>query len=204
MVSKPIKRIMIMADQSSLFYVIGASGAGKDSVMHYARERLTNDTPVFFAHRYITRPVELTGENHISLNNEEFDSRLCNGCFAMHWHSHDLKYGIGIEINQWLENGVNVVMNGSRAYLEKAMLNYPDLIPVLITVSQEKLEQRLLRRGRENASEIHNRLQRAVAFEKTEVPRICIINNDGPLEESGEEFLQLILNRSPEVKKGSL
>ena len=52
----------------TLFYVVGASGAGKDSLLAYARAALGGGTPVFFAHRYITRPAEAGGENHVALS----------------------------------------------------------------------------------------------------------------------------------------
>ncbi len=83
---------------ASLFYLIGASGSGKDSLMDYARQRLQN-RPLLFAHRYITRPSDFNGENHIALSEEEFFQRLHSGLFAMHWHSHGYHYGIGIEID---------------------------------------------------------------------------------------------------------
>jgi ribose 1,5-bisphosphokinase len=40
-----------------LFYVIGASGAGKDTLLRYARVRVGGSGGVVFAHRYITRPA---------------------------------------------------------------------------------------------------------------------------------------------------
>lgn len=74
--------------EGALFYVVGASGSGKDSLLRYGRERLAGDPGVVFAHRYITRPVELHGENHVALAEPEFDARLKAGLFAMHWDSH--------------------------------------------------------------------------------------------------------------------
>lgn len=82
--------------EGRLFYVIGPSGSGKDSLMRYARASLAGDPSVVFAHRYITRPMELHGENHVALTETEFDARLAAGLFAMHWESHGLRYGIGL------------------------------------------------------------------------------------------------------------
>jgi len=195
---------MTMVEHGRLFYVIGASGVGKDSLMLYAREGLADDKSVLFAHRYITRPVELEGENHIALSDEEFDSRLHGGCFSMHWRSHGLKYGIGIETDQWLEKGINVVMNGSRGYLQEASSRYPELRPVLIRVSPDKLEQRLLARGRENADDIKHRLTRASQFESLRHSNLTIITNDGLLEEAGEHFLRLISSHVSEIRTSNL
>ena len=195
---------MTMVDHGQLFYVIGASGVGKDSLMMHARGRLADDKSVIFAHRYITRPVELGGENHIALSDKEFDSRLHGGCFAMHWYSHGLSYGIGIEINQWLVKGINVVMNGSRGYLQEASWRYPELRPVLIRVSPDKLKQRLLARGRESAEDIKHRLTRASQFESLRHLSLITITNDGLLEEAGEVFAQLISSHAPKIRSSYL
>lgn len=179
------------ARYGKLFYVIGASGSGKDSLMRYARARLAG-TPVVFAHRYITRPVELEGENHIALHPAEFAQRLQHGCFAMHWHSHGLDYGIGQEIRQWLAGGLNVVVNGSRAYLPQAQHLFPLLAPVLVKVTPDKLAERLHARGRETAEEICQRLHRAAAFAVPDCPQLQVVSNDGALAEGGEALCSVV------------
>ena len=178
--------------EGKLFFVIGASGSGKDSLMRYGRERLAGDSRVVFAHRYITRPVELHGENHVALTESEFDARLAAGLFAMQWGSHGLRYGIGREINFWLAKGCNVVMNGSREYLSEARRNYPGLVAVQITVSQDVLAERLRARGRESDEQIAERLRRAGQFP---IPdgRVETILNDGELSEAGNHFVQMVL-----------
>jgi hypothetical protein len=61
-----------------LIYVMGPSGAGKDSLLGFAREKVPGE-PVVFAHRYITRPTG-NGENHIALTPEEFEARSSMAC----------------------------------------------------------------------------------------------------------------------------
>ncbi|MBE0438472.1 MAG: phosphonate metabolism protein/1,5-bisphosphokinase (PRPP-forming) PhnN [Gammaproteobacteria bacterium] len=179
-----------MAD---LFYVIGASGVGKDSLLDYVRQHLPLEAPVMFAHRYITRAADAGYENHIAVSEEEFQRQLDQGCLAMHWDSHGYRYGIGIEINQWLAKGINVVMNGSRGYLAKATWDYPELIPVLIRVEESTLRQRLEQRGRESAAEIEKRLERASDFDKLEHPRMIVINNEGDLNQAGQQLTNLVV-----------
>ncbi len=178
----------------ALYYLIGASGVGKDSLLNYVRPLLAKraDCPVLIAHRYITRPVELTGENHIQLSEAEFFMRQHHHCFLFTWQSHDLYYGIGQEVADWLAKGMNVVINGSRGYLEQATLLWPDIKPILVTVSLDKLQQRLEARGRENASQIQERLQRAAAFAELTHPNLLTVSNDGSLEEGGEKLYQLL------------
>lgn len=177
--------------EGKLFYVIGPSGSGKDSLMRYGRERLAGDPRVVFAHRYITRPVELHGENHVALTEAEFDARLDAGLFAMHWESHGLRYGIGREINFWLAKGCNVVMNGSREYLPEARRRYPALAAILVTVSPDVLAARLRNRGRETEDEISRRIARAKQFMRPEGP-LEIVQNDADLEVAGERLVQLL------------
>lgn len=178
-----------------LLYVIGASGSGKDSLMSYARNSLAQNSSVVFAHRYITRPHDAGGENHVALSEAEFDSRLARKLFPLHWNSHGMRYGIGCELNQWLAKGLTVILNGSRAYLPEASKNYPELTPVLIEVSSDVLRARLLARGRENEEDIESRLMRAKKFERLSHARLQRFSNDAPLTETGPAFVDLIRSR---------
>ena len=178
---------------ANLFYVIGASGAGKDSLLCYAREKVGPDAPVVFAHRYITRPADAGGENHIALSEQEFFRLSNNGCFAMLWRIHETRYGIGIEINQWLAKGLNVVVNGSRAYLTQAARKYPELAPVLVSARLETLRARLEGRGREKPEEIEKRLSIATELDKQiEHPRLTRIDNNADLSSAGEKLVRLL------------
>ncbi|MDX3904899.1 MAG: phosphonate metabolism protein/1,5-bisphosphokinase (PRPP-forming) PhnN [Pigmentiphaga sp.] len=181
--------------QTPLIYVVGPSGSGKDSLIRYARERLASQPGVCFAHRYITRPADAGGENHIALSEEEFAARAKADLFALHWRSHGLSYGIGIEINQWLAKGVTVVVNGSRGYLPQARKRYPELLPVAIEVSDAVLRARLRARGRETAEQIEARLQRHHELGGMGDSR-DVIRNDGELAPAGEALVALIRRRS--------
>ncbi len=188
----PITSPMTMAE-GRLFYIIGASGSGKDSLIRYAREHLPHDACTLFAHRYITRAADAGGENHIALNRAEFHLRLHQGCFSMHWDSHNTLYGIGKEIDHWMAQGLDVVVNGSRAYLDHAMQLYPNIMPVWIHVSMDKLRQRLQQRGRETEAEIEERIALAkqldhIAHEKG----LEVINNNNQLHEAGAALLALL------------
>ena len=175
-----------------LLYVIGASGSGKDSLMRHARETLAGDSRVVFAHRYITRPHDAGGENHIALSEAEFNARVERKLFSLHWSSHGLHYGIGCELNHWLAKGLTVVLNGSRAHLPDASRNYPELRPVLIEVSPEVLQTRLHARGRENIFDIESRLLRTRQFERLQHAKLIRFPNDAPLPQTGPAFVELV------------
>lgn len=183
--------------KNRLIYVMGASGSGKDSLMRYAREKLARHPNIVFAHRYITRPADAEGENHVSLSPDEFASRVAAGLFALHWQSHGHHYGIGIEINQWLANGATVIVNGSREYLPHVSGRYKDVVPLLIEVSPEVLRERLLQRGRETPEQVERRLQRHQVLSDA-CPEGLKVNNDGSLHESGDTLVGLILHFSVE------
>lgn len=173
-----------------LFYVMGPSGAGKDTLMAFARESLC-EAPVIFAHRYITRPIELHGENHIHLSEAEFANRLQRGCFKFHWNSHGWLYGLGTEVDTWLNQGLNVVMNGSRGYFEQACQLHPHLVAVLVTASESTLRERLMARGRESAAEIEERISRASEFESLAATHLHRINNEGSIEAGGKALIKV-------------
>ncbi|HER26455.1 MAG TPA: phosphonate metabolism protein/1,5-bisphosphokinase (PRPP-forming) PhnN [Rhodospirillales bacterium] len=175
-----------------LYYIMGASGAGKDSLLQYARENLKKGSSILFAHRYITRPADAGGENHIALSQEEFLLREKTDCFAMTWESHGFKYGIGIEIDDWLARGADVVVSGSRGHFQEAAARYDAIYPVLVTVSPEILKSRLEARGRETVAQIENRLIRGEAFESISHPQLARIRNDGAIEKAGRVFIDLL------------
>jgi ribose 1,5-bisphosphokinase len=176
---------------AALIYVVGASGSGKDSLMRYARERLCTVPGICFAHRYITRPAGAGGENHVALTEEEFTARCQARLFALHWESHGLRYGIGIELNQWLSKGVTVVVNGSREYLHEAWKRYPEMLPVHIEVGHDVLRERLLSRGRETPAQVEKRLERNQGLQSSGFHGTVIPNNE-TLDVAGEALVDLI------------
>jgi ribose 1,5-bisphosphokinase len=200
----------------TLIYLMGPSGAGKDSLLDYARAHLPMSrannwqTPedrrtrkVVFVRRHITRPAAAWGERHCPLSPEAFQQRLCRGEFALHWESHGLRYGISREIDTRLAEGAVVLVNGSRAYLSEALFLYPDLLPILVFVRPDALRSRLEWRGRENAASIDERLAGA-AMPLPDISGLVVLDNSGPLEEAGNRLLSLVnrlRQQSPFLRK---
>ena len=176
---------------SKLFYVIGASGAGKDTLMNYVRTHINGSERVIFAHRYITRPPFTGNENHVHLSTEEFLLRMNAGLFAFNWESHHQHYGIGLEINMWMENGFNVVVNGSRQYLPVAQKLHPSMKVILIDAKSEIIADRLASRGRESAADIEKRMARTAEID-TDLENCIRIENNGAIEDAGNQLLNII------------
>ncbi|WP_421507223.1 ribose 1,5-bisphosphokinase [Erwinia rhapontici] len=171
-----------------LIWLMGPSGSGKDSLLLALRECAPER--VIVAHRYITRSASAGGENHIALSEHEFRRRREYGLFALDWQAHQFYYGLGIEIDQWLASGLDVVVNGSRLHLAGARQRYAErLLPVCLQVSAEILAGRLRQRGREDEAAIEQRLQRAAES----VAAGCVtLSNDGPLSETLQGFSALL------------
>jgi ribose 1,5-bisphosphokinase len=186
----------------ALVYVMGPSGAGKDSVLNRARTLLPDNVPVVFAHRYITRSAEAGGENHIELSPAEFGLRRTHGLFAFHWRAHGNEYGIGREIYSWRRAGLTVVVSGSREHFQQIAGIDDNTHPVLITAPAERLAQRLTSRAREDADAAAERLQRSEAYDVTD-RRLVTIVNDGPLDAAATRFVSLLatLQCSPDVRR---
>jgi ribose 1,5-bisphosphokinase len=179
-----------------LIYVMGPSGAGKDSVMNLARGMLTPDMPVTFAHRYITRSAEAGGENHVAVTAAEFALRREHGLFAFHWEAHGNHYGIGREIHAWRKAGLTVVISGSREHFLRLGGIDDDTYPVLITAPADRLVERLAARGREIGSAAIARLDRSEAYDMAD-PRLVTIMNDGALETAARAFVSLLVRLQP-------
>jgi ribose 1,5-bisphosphokinase len=139
----------------SLVAVVGASGAGKDTVLAGLRARLAGDPRWAFARRVITRPADPAGEDHVPADPVEF-ARLD---LALRWHAHGLDYGIPRGIEAELAAGRHVFANLSRAVLAQAAARYP-LLVLEITAPAALRAERLGARGRESVEDVAARLAR--------------------------------------------
>jgi ribose 1,5-bisphosphokinase len=176
-----------------LIYLMGPSGSGKDSLIDAARERL-GEMNCQVIRRVITRSAESVGEDAVGVTPAEFERRQRAGEFALAWHANGLDYGIPRELDEWLKAGKHVLVNGSRENLRQAQERYPTLLPVLLTVKEEVLRERLLRRGRETLEQIDARLARNALFiERRAVDRpVYLLDNSGNLSEAVDQLLQWI------------
>ena len=175
--------------QGKLFYLIGPSGSGKDSILNLLRSQLIDSLPLLVAHRYITRPATTQGENHIALSEAEFFQRQKNNLFAMHWEANNCSYGLGCEINDWLDKGFSVLVNGSRGQLELAQKVFSKRLQVIaVDVSASILTQRLFARGRETHDQITARLLRNEHLQKQLTGSFWHLDNNGLLQDSVDKL----------------
>lgn len=176
---------MSTAAPGRLLYVMGPSGAGKDSLLAWLREQLAPGLPLRFARRTISRPAAAAGEDHEAATPAAHAALQAAGAFALHWQANGLAYGVRHGELAPLARGAWLLVNGSRAYLPEALARYPALVAVHVTASPAVLRQRLLARGREGASEVEQRVRRALQFEAPPGAAGIEVRNDGALGDAG-------------------
>lgn len=183
--------------KSRLVLIVGPSGAGKDTLIDYAKGRLQHESRIHFVRRVITRPASV-GEDHEPVSAAVFDQYVEGGAFALHWEAHGLQYGLPGIVDHWLAQGHVVVANGSRAILPMARHRYTGLQIVHITASQSVLQERLERRGREEHESRKARMARS--------DTICVglddalaIDNSGDPGSAGDQLVEALLNALPQA-----
>ena len=178
-----------------LIYLMGPSGSGKDSLIDAAREQL-QARGCEVVRRVITRSAEAVGEDALSVSRERFDSLNEEGAFALHWQANGLDYGIPVQLDNWLNAGRHVLVNGSRGYLDQARKRYPALLAIMLRVDTAVLRQRLLARGRETLEDISARLKRndllISSVSALEAQHVHVLDNSAALEVGVQRLLALI------------
>ena len=165
-----------------LVLVVGPSGAGKDTLLAYARDRLAARADISFARRRITRPSDAT-EDHVSLDAAAFAEALAQGRFPLHWQANGLSYALGEEVAQDISAGRTVVANGSRAAVAEARARFARVKLVHVTAPTELLAARIAARGRESAEDVLARLKREPPLD---APPDLTVLNVGAVETAGE------------------
>ena len=172
-----------------LILVIGNSGSGKDSIITEAIRR--NQTlNLYSPKRYITRePSE--DENNFFITDKEYHLKSIHNEFALEWEIYNLKYGVPIEIDDWLQKGYHVIVNVSRTVVEEAKQKYEKCKVVFVEVPFHIISKRILERGREDKVGLIERIERAKQNLKY-LNADFIIDNSGSLESAVNQFLTYI------------
>jgi len=170
--------------------VVGPSGAGKDSLIGFARERLEPTGLIHVVRRVVTRLADGGSEDHDSMDEASFAQAEQDGAFALTWEAHGLRYGLPISLEDDLRAGRVVVANLSRAMIPALVARYPETVVVAVSADRDVIARRLAGRGRETAESIQQRIQRQVA---DRLPASTVrIDNSGALDVAGEQFVQLL------------
>lgn len=158
--------------------VVGPSGVGKDSVM---QAMAAQDPRITLARRVITRPSDAGGEDFEGVAPDEFQRRRDAGEFALSWDAHGLSYAIPVTATVDLNEGRDVLANLSRAALIHAKNRFERFEVIYLTADRDVLAERLSARGRETASQIAGRLDRATVQLPDGIEALHL-DNSGPLK----------------------
>ena len=187
-----------------LVFLVGPSGAGKDSLTNYARRQLPEELDVRFARRVITRPMAAGAEQHLAVSPFQFELLREEGEFVMHWSAHGEQFGIDREIVEWMDGGATVVVTGSREYLPKALEQFPDMTVVYVTAPEDIRRTRLAGCLRVDAATLESRLQRSAGWVPPQGARVVEVSNEGELATAGRQLVDLLksIASSPATKPG--
>ncbi|HHZ09439.1 MAG TPA: phosphonate metabolism protein/1,5-bisphosphokinase (PRPP-forming) PhnN [Rhizobiales bacterium] len=171
--------------------VVGPSGAGKDSLITYARARLDGEGAIEFVRRVVTRPSDAAAEDHESLSEDDFAAAEARGAFAISWGAHGLRYGLPASVDRGVEAGHVVVANVSRAAIPALTGRYASVVVVEVVAAPEVLAARIAGRARESAGDAAARLARRATIDAGGAT-VVTLDNTGALEVAGERFVDLL------------
>lgn len=178
----------------TFFFVVGASGVGKDSLLDAARALLGSNPRYVFATRAITRPADAGGEAHQALTEESFAEQDAAGQFLLTWQAHGLRYGLPQTLAQDIADGRHVVANGSRASVAELATRVPHLVVLHVTADAAARQQRIAGRGREQGSALAARMERRVPLQVPQGVKLTEVPNDGTLAEGIQTFMAALEN----------
>lgn len=186
----------------TFFYVVGPSGAGKDTLIAGAKAVLPASDYVF-AQRVITRPAGSAGEDHEAADDAAFVQAEARDEFLISWQAHGLRYGLRKDLLDAIESGRHVIANGSRAAAAGLIGRVPRLVIVEVSAPDDVLAQRIAGRGREEGAAVAARVERKTPPLPANV-KIVRVNNDDSPEHGVARFIETIQAAARETAPQSL
>lgn len=174
----------------TLFYIVGPSGAGKDTLIAGALARLAGTGRWVGAQRWITRS-DAIGEDHAVVDPATFETLRHDGRVLHSWEAHGLGYALPTTLLDDLAAGRNVLANGSRAAVPDLGGRVSRFVVIEVTAPLEVLRARILERGRESGEAVERRLARAA--EPLEVAGdFARVVNDGTVDDAVDAFVAVL------------
>jgi ribose 1,5-bisphosphokinase len=155
-----------------LVLVVGPSGAGKDTLLSFARTACADNPTIVFARRVVTREAS-SAEDNAQMDFDAFREARARGAFAIDWEAHGHAYGLPRGIEDDIRADRIVVANVSRTVIPALRKAYANVVVVAITAPADVLAARLAMRRRGSDGNIEQRLARIV--EDAE-PDVTIVN----------------------------
>jgi phosphonate metabolism protein PhnN/1,5-bisphosphokinase (PRPP-forming) len=178
-----------LPDGGRLFFFVGPSGAGKDTLLQWLQQRMPSGAGTVFARRTITRAAH-PSEAHQPADEHSFWQLAAAGHFSMIWQANDLCYGIPRGIEAELKAGRDVVVNGSREFVPQLRQLFPQARVIWVEADTRQIRKRIESRQRENGAALLKRLDRVTQFTPPE--EVIRLDNSGPVEVAGQRLLEIL------------
>lgn len=169
-------------------FVVGPSGAGKDSLISFARGAFAGNEKIIFPRRIVTR-ASSEHEDHDTLDEAGYAAAESAGAFSIAWRAHGLGYAIPRSAREECEAGRIAVCNISRRVIPWSRVHLPNVAVVEVTAPVEILAARLAGRARIEDGDLNARLARSL---EVWTPVDASIVNDRSIDEAGRELVAFI------------
>lgn len=118
--------------KSTLYYLIGQPNTLKQGVISAVRASQSLGSPIIIPEIYTTDPKVAAGNNYSYIDKRNFILRKSMGFYSLSWEKNSMSYGVNGDVNQRLNSGYDVILNGSFDNIFEAKKSFPDLSTVLI------------------------------------------------------------------------
>lgn len=174
-----------------LYYLVGPSGSGKDTLLRWVQQHLPQHNQIVFARRCITR-MQTGDELHEPLSTEAFWQASAKGAFAIQWQANGSCYGVRRSIEAELCAGRDVIVNGSRAYVPRLRQSYPEARVIWVETEIHQIQRRIEQRRREGGAALLHRMQRVSQFLPENAGDVIRLDNNGTIETAGAKLMALL------------
>lgn len=96
-----------MREYGFLFLLVASNEKRGRKLLHGCQQALNADDRALVAHRYSTRGQAEPYE--VGLSEQEYDARNEFGCFVLDWSHKGERFALGVEVDRWLDGGLNAV-----------------------------------------------------------------------------------------------
>lgn len=181
-----------MSERGKIIILLGASGAGKTTIIDKLKENDKIYVPTYYTTRE-KRKGEIDGKTYNYVSNDKFAELMKN--METSYECHGYMYGLPNEIRKEYFDGKKVDLGLSRKKIPEIKEKFKRVQVIYLNVNICNIEKRLILRGRECEDEIKKRIEKAKelekwAFDANDVD--CIIDNNNDLEETITNLLDVI------------
>jgi len=185
-----------------MFIIAAPSGTGKDTLIRQVMSSLEGLEHSVSHTTRRARQGEIDGQDYHFVDRESFEAMIAEDAF-LEWAEYNSNlYGTSVkEIEPKLDRGVDVLLDIEIVGTERLLERCPEAHAIfLLPPSYRALEQRLTRRGLDEAAAVSERLALSLwEIERYELFHYAIINDD--LDRASQVLAAIILEKRHRVAR---